>query len=143
MESGTEFLPAFVLSLVFGAGVVIAVGVVWHEHRTRTRALDVLRIYAERGEEPPASVIQAVMGVSRGGRIDPPARRSPTRASHLSHAAPNAVFAAGLAALAWWRMPESGDLDTGGGIAILAALFFAASMVARLVLAYYSPANER
>ena len=36
----------------------------WFEHRSRmSKALDVLRVYAERNEEPPASVIQALTGL--------------------------------------------------------------------------------
>ena len=133
------------LGVVFGAGVAIAISVVWFEHRTRTRALDVLRIYAERGEEPPSSVIQALTSVSGWARKADAAEnrdrigRPYTRGSFLAHAAANMIFAAGLSALAWWRISASGEAGTGEIVAILAALFFAASVAAQLVGAYYAP----
>ena len=74
MASG-NVVQITVLCLVFGAGAVISVSIVWMEYRRRTRALDVLRAYAERGEEPPASVIEALTIVS--GRTHP--RRSHRR----------------------------------------------------------------
>ena len=126
-----------VLTIVFGTGVVIAVGIAWTQYRTRTRALDVLRVYAERGEEPPTSVIQALTNVSGSTPQRPPT--PPTRGNHLAHAAGSAVLAAGLAGLAWWRVSAFGETGTPVVIACLAALFFAGSLAARLVGAYYTP----
>jgi hypothetical protein len=132
------------LGVVFGAGVAIAISIFWFDHRTRTRALDVLRTYAERGEEPPASVIQALTSVSGWARQPDAAQkrdrigRPRTRGGFLAHAAANTIFAAGLSALAWWRISASGEAGTGVIVAILAALFFAASVAAQLVGAYYA-----
>jgi hypothetical protein len=124
--------------LVFGSGVVIPVSIAWFEHRTRRRGLDTLRLYAERGEEPPASVIEAVKTVTNVyGRPPESPRRPQTRGNHLAHAAASTVLAAGLAGLVWWRVSAFGEKGAGIVIGILVALFFAGSAAARLVYAYY------
>ena len=130
------------LCLVFGTGITIPVSIAWFEHRTRKRGLDTLRIYAERGEEPPASVIEAVTKVTNvwGTTHRSHAPRPPqTRANHLAHAAASTVIAAGLAGLVWWRVSAYGEKGAGIVIGRLAALFFAGSVAARLVYAYYAP----
>jgi hypothetical protein len=135
----------FVVLLIFGTGIAVAVSIAWFDHRTRTRALDVLRVYAERGEEPPPSVTQALTWVSGWPRAvdvsDTRDRlgRPRTRGGFLAHAAANTIFAAGFAGLAWWLVSASGEASTGVIIAILVALFFAASVAAQLVGAYYAP----
>ena len=143
MDSGDQF-AAIVLGLVFSAGAVITVSILWLVFRGRMKALDVLRAYAERGEEPPASVLEALANVS--GRTQPatavPAKPQ-TRGGHLAHAATNGVLAAGLAGLAWWRISAFGDTSAGVGIALLVAVFFTAGLATRLVRAYYAPASER
>ena len=114
--------------IIFGSGVVIVMSIAWLEYRKHTKVLDVLRIYAERGEEPPAPVIQALAAVS--GK--PPAPPAPTpRSGHLAHAAANAVFTSGLGGFAWWRFAATGEAGTLVIVCIFAALFFAASMVSR------------
>ena len=60
----SDLIKITALCLVFGTGITIPVSIAWLEHRTRKRGLDTLRIYAERGEEPPASVIEAVTKVT-------------------------------------------------------------------------------
>ena len=134
-----QSVEVFVLLLVFGTAITIPVSISWFDHRTRTRALDVLRVYAERGEEPPASVVQALTGLSGWASKPKPGERRPaTRGRHLAHAAGNTVLAAGLGALAWWRLSATGEASTGIIVAMLAALFFAAGLAARLVGAYYA-----
>ena len=131
--------------LVFGTGITIAVAIVWFDHRTRTRALDVLRVYAERGEEPPPSVIQALTWVSGCPKAPRPPDnedrlgRPRTRGGFLAHAAADMVFAAGFAGFAWWRYADLGQASTGVMVSIFVGLYFAASMTARLVGAYYTP----
>ena len=122
--------------IIFGTGIVIVVSIAWLEYRKHTKVLDVLRIYAERGEEPPATVVQALTAVS--GK--PPMRPStPTpRSWHLAHVAANATFTAGLGSFAWWRYMETGEAGTLVIACIFVGLFFAAGMVARLVGAYYA-----
>lgn len=136
-----------VVIVVMWTGVAVPLSFIWFDHRTRTKALDVLRVYAERGEEPPPSVTQALTGVSGWPRKapDPTADtrdrlgRPRTRGSFLAHAAANTVFAAGFSSLAWWRFSATGEASTGVIVAILVALFFAASVAAQLVGAYYAP----
>jgi hypothetical protein len=131
--------------LVFGTGVAIAVGIAWFDHRTRTKAIDVLRVYAERGEEPPSSVLQSLMWVSGFPKAPPPPDdkdrlgRPRTRGSFLAHAAADAVFAAGFSGFSWWRYADLGEASTGVMVSIFVGLYFAASMTARLVGAYYTP----
>ena len=68
----SEHITGFlVVVLVLGTGIAIAVTIAWFDHRTRTRALEVLRVYAERGEEPPSSVLQALTWVSGWPRKAP------------------------------------------------------------------------
>src|SRR5262245_7796608 len=138
MERGDQF-AAIVLGLVFSAGAVITIAILWLVFRARMKALDVLRAYAERGEEPPASVIEALATVSGRTRAGAEATAPPqTRGGHLAHAATNAIFAAGLAGLAWWRISAFGETGGGVGLALLAALFFTAGLATRLVRAYYA-----
>lgn len=128
-----------VLVVVFSTAITIPVSLFWFDHRTRTRALDLLRIYAERGEEPPASVIQAVTGASGWARPSHPGEHPrQTRGGHLAHAAGNAVFTVGLTGLTWWRFSTSGEYSGGVLVLSLAALFFAAGLAARLVGAFYA-----
>ena len=139
-----NFTSLFVLILIFGTGITIPVSIAWFEYRTRTRALDVLRVYAERGEEPPASMVEALTPISGGSRQLPAgmswtAPKRSTRGRCLAHAAANTVFAAGLSWLAWWRFTATGEAGPGVIVAILVALFFAAALAAQLVGAYYAP----
>ena len=121
--------------VIFGSAIVIVVAIAWFEYRKHTKVLDVLRVYAERGEEPPATVVQALTAVS--GKSPTP--RPPTpRSWHLAHVAANAVFTAGLGGFAWWRYVETGEAGRLVIGCIFAALFFGASMAARLVGAYYA-----
>jgi hypothetical protein len=138
---GLNILKLLVLLIIFGTGCAIPVSIAWLEHRTRTKGLDTLRIYADRGEEPPASVLEAVTNVTNVYGRPPhsgPARPQ-TRENHLAHAAASTVIAAGLAGLVWWRVSAYGEKGTWIIIGILAALFFAGSVAARLVYAYYAP----
>ena len=145
-ENATAF---FALILIFGTGITIPVSIAWLDHRTRTKALDVLRVYAERGEEPPLSVTQALSSVSgwpRGFVPLPDAGdnrdrigRPRTRGGFLAHAAANTIFAAGFSGIAWWRYSELGQTSAGVIVATIVALFFAASVAAQLVGAYYAP----
>ena len=135
----SDFIKITALCLVFGTGITIPVTIAWFEHRTRKRGLDTLRIYAERGEEPPASVIEAVTRVTNvwGNQSHPPLPPQ-TRANHLAHAAASTVIAIGLAGLVWWRVSVYDAEGAGVIFGSLVALFFAGSVAARLVYAYYT-----
>jgi hypothetical protein len=135
-----------VMLLLLGSGMSIPILISWFDHRTRSRALDVLRVYAERGEEPPPSVLQALTSVSGWPKAAPPPDdtkdrigRPRTRGGFLAHAAADAVFAAGFWAFAWWRYTDLGEAGTGIMVAMFVGLYFAASTTARLVGAYYTP----
>jgi hypothetical protein len=137
MDSQT--IEGIVVVCIFGTGIAIPILIAWFEHRTRRKGLETLRLYAERGEEPPASVIQAVTAVTNVyGRPPQLPPRPQTRGNHLAHAAASTVLAAGLAGLVWWRVSAYGEKGAGIIIGILAALFFAGSAAARLVYAYYT-----
>jgi membrane-associated phospholipid phosphatase len=136
MESETIKVFA-ILGIVFGTAIIIPVSLFWFDHRARIRSLDVLRVYAERGEEPPPSVVEALTpGPSWARKAE---TRPPTRAHHLSHAAGSTVLAAGLAGFTWWRFSMSGEADRLVVAGILFGLFFAAGAAGRLVGAYYAP----
>jgi hypothetical protein len=145
--TGENVTAFFVLIIIFGTGIAIAVSIAWFDHRTRTRALEVLRVYAERGEEPPSSVLLALTSVSGWPRkVDATEKRDRlgrpyTRGSFLAHAAADAVFAAGFSSFAWWRYSDLGEASTGVMVSIFVALYFAASTAARLVGACYAPAR--
>ena len=136
-----------VIVIVMATGVTIAVLIAWFDHRTRARALDVLRVYAERGEEPPASVTQALTWVSGW----PKAQALPgtdnrdrlgrprTRGGFLAHAAADMVFAVGFGSFAWWRYSDLGEASNGVIVTIFVGLYFAASTAARLVGASSAP----
>jgi hypothetical protein len=126
------------LIVIFGSAVVIVWSIAWLEFRKRTKALDVLRVYAERGEEPPASVVQALALVSG---YPPPAPRPklPTRANHMAHLAGSIVALLGFAGIAWWRMPAEGEPGAFVIFAVMAAIFFAMATAARLVSVFTTP----
>jgi hypothetical protein len=65
--------------------------------------------------------------------------RPRTRGGFLAHAAANTIFAIGFSSFAWWRYSDLGEASTGVIVSILVALFFAASVAAQLVGAYYAP----
>jgi hypothetical protein len=91
-------------------------------------------------------VTQALTWVSGWPRKAPDASdnrdrlgRPRTRGGFLAHAAANTVFAAGFSTFAWWRYSDLGEASTGVIVSIFVGMFFAASMAAQLVGAYYAP----
>jgi len=128
--------------------MAVEIGRAWIEHRSRRQALDVLRVYAEKGAEPPASVTEALVAVGShtpgfGHWPAPGAGPTPTRAHHLARLATNIVAVAGWVGIAWWRMPEEGE--PGGLVifAVIAAVFFTGHVVAHLVGLYTTPRGDR
>ena len=122
----------------------------WVEHRSRSQALDVLRVYAEKGQEPPASVTSALaavasIGAPAFGGAPPPAgafRPRPTRETHLAHLAGSLVCGLGAAWIAWWRMPDVGNPGPLVIWAVVFAIFFAGSVAARLVGVFTAPSGR-
>ena len=149
MDFEGEFLVWTALAIFIPLALsVIVPGVyrTWVEHRSRGQALDVLRVYAEKGQEPPASVISAVSTVASAGApfMPPPAGAfsRPTRANHLAHVAGSVVCGLGAAAIAWWRMPDDGEPGAVVIWAVIFAIFFAGSVAARLVGVFTSPSGR-
>ena len=126
-----------VVIILFSIPMSILALYTWFEHRSRVKALDVLRVYAERNEEPPASVTQALTGINPHIPQAPP-KPTPTRGHHLAHVAANVVFVLGAIGILWWKAPDPSH--PGGFVifVILAGLFFAAGAAARLVGAIYA-----
>ena len=121
----------------------------WVDYQSRSRALDVLRVYAEKGQEPPASVTSAI-GIFASDRRPSihaaPASKGhcsrPTRENHLAHVAGSVVCAIGAAGIAWWRMPSEGAPGALVMWAVVIAIFFAGSAAARLVGVFTSPSGQ-
>jgi hypothetical protein len=135
MDPNGGIFPLLILGMVFCTGIIITVGVVWLQNRTKMRAIELLKIYAEKGQEPPASVLEAVHKVNwPPGVASPPPPRPPTRGDHLSHVAGSVVLSAGAAGIAWWRY-QTGEPGALMVLAIIAAVFFAGAAAARLVAA--------
>jgi hypothetical protein len=99
---------------------------IWNEFSRQKKALEVLKIYAEKGTEPPASVLEVLNRASMRQR-----RRSPS----LSGAAFFGVLSAGFAAMAVWTYVNSGldQFVVGWTIAAIAlGALFASNLVAAL-----------
>lgn len=126
-----------VLAIVFVSGIIITLGVTWLQQRSKIKAIEVLKTYAERGEEPPAAVMDAVTRINwPPGMPAPQPPRRPTRGEHLSHVAASTVLALGGAGVAWWRATAGrGAPEPLLVIAIIVAVFFAGAAAARLVAA--------
>jgi len=126
-------ITTVVLLIVFSAGTIITLGIVWQQQRTKNKGFEVLKTYAEKGQEPPASVLEAVHRIN-WPFPPPPLPRRPTRGEHLSHVAGSVVLAIGAAGVAWWRsqLGEMGGLTI---IAVIVAIFCAGAAAARLVAA--------
>ena len=90
-----------VLLMIFLPGMVFGLAAIWTSYKTRMKGIDALRIYAERGEEPPASVLEALRPSPPAGALPPP--RRPSRGEYLSQFATSVVLGVGSAGFAWWR----------------------------------------
>lgn len=136
MDHGFQ-ITGLVLGIVFGSGIIISVGVTWLQQRSRIKAIEVLKTYADRGEEPPPSVLEAVARINwPPGVVAPPPPRPPTRGDHLSHVAGSTVLALGAAGVVWWRaLAGRGAPEPLLVVAIIVAVFFAGAAAARLVAA--------
>jgi len=73
---------------------------IWNEFSRQKKALEVLKVYAEKGQEPPESVLQILGSAS----VRSPRRRG----ASLSAATFFGVLAAGFAALAVWTYATDG-----------------------------------
>ena len=130
-------ITGLVLGIVFASGIIISVGVTWLQQRSKIKAIEVLQTYAQRGEEPPSAVLDAVTRINwPPGMPAPQPPRRPTRGEHLSHVAGSTVLALGGAGVAWWRgVAGHGAAEPLLVISIIVAVFFAGAAAARLVAA--------
>lgn len=150
-----DFEGAFLTWTALAIFIPLALGVAvpgvyrtWVEYRSRSKALDVLRVYAEKGQEPPASVM-AALAVAAAATA-PAAHASappgmfprPTRENHMAHLAGSLVCGLGAAGIAWWRWPEDGEPGPLVIWAVVIAIFFAGSVAARLVGVFTTPSGR-
>jgi hypothetical protein len=121
-------ITAVVLFLIFVPGLILALAGIWASYRTRLKGIDALKAYAERGQEPPAALLEALRPV-----VPPsPIPRRQTRGELLSQFAFAIVMSLGAAGLAWWCGPEhhgSPGLALGAVIAAIVFAGIAASML--------------
>jgi hypothetical protein len=112
----------------------------WSMHRYSIRMFAILRAYAERGEEPPAAVLEALKPPERKSgpvALEPKTRR----VAQLEHFVLGLTFAAAAGAVAWWR-------DDAGGpqwlvyAAVIAAVVMGAGAIGRLIAALSTSRND-
>ena len=152
MKSDGEFLVWTALAIFIPltlSWMIPTIYRTWVEYRSRTKALDVLRVYAEKGQEPPASITAAIGAMAltatpfnSAAPAPAVAFPKPTRANHLAHLAGSVVIALGAAGIAWWRMPDDGEPGALVIWAVVIAIFFAGSVAARLVGVFTTPSGR-
>jgi hypothetical protein len=76
-------------------GMAFAAFAVWNEFSRQKKALEVLKVYAEKGVEPPESVVAVLTRASTG-------HRTASNSNPLAQAAFFGVMALGFAALTAW-----------------------------------------
>lgn len=135
----SDFVPpiAYVGLIIPLAGMGIGALAVWTEHQRKQKALEVLRTYAEKGDEPPKVVLDAIAGASDTKRRDP---AEYTPAGAWSRFAFFLIMALGFGgACLWthsWPVPSSSWTFTMGfGITAFVMAALAASMLARALTA--------
>lgn len=131
-DPGGGILTIAILVLVFGTGTVIAIGVTWLQSRPKMKMIEVLKAYAEKGEEPPAAIVETMAKLNWPFPPPPPPRRQ-TPAHHLAHFAGSIVIALGASGLAWWRLNVGDPSSPLPIVAVVVAIFFYAAAAARLV----------
>jgi hypothetical protein len=141
-DSGMLLTIAIIVT-VFTFGAVIAISVTWLQNRPKMKAIEVLKAYAERGEEPPAGVAEAVAKINWPFPA-PPAPHVATRGEHLQHVAGSLGLALGALAVIWWQAPTQHDHPGWLLItAVFVAIFFTASAAARIVAALTTRDGDR
>ncbi len=135
-----------ILVTVFTFGAVIAISVTWLQSRSKIKAIEVLKAYAERGEEPPPAVADALARINWpfGAASGPPVPQPATRSVHLQHFAGSVVLTLGALAVIWWQAPAPREHPGWLMVtAIFVAVFFAAAAAARAVAAVTTPDGDR
>jgi hypothetical protein len=140
------FMPIAILTIIFTAGTIIPLGITWMQQRTKMRAIEVLKSYAEKGQEPPASVLDAINRINwpfpQSASPPPKPMRDQSRGEHLSHFAGSAGLAGGAGVVIWWLGTNPNPRFEWLFItAIFVAIFFTSAGLARLVAALTTPGD--
>ncbi len=114
---------------------------IWMGHGMQLRALQLLRIYAEKGEEPPASVLDAAFRGSAAG--PPPGRRRTGRAEQMERFVWAAACAAAAAGVAWWRSAAGGPAWVVYAASIAGAVLAVGAMARLVVAICFSATDEQ
>jgi hypothetical protein len=141
MQGNVPELAWYLLAVgfvVFAVILPIWLGI-WTGHRVQMRALQLLKTYAEKGEEPPAAVLEAAFRGSPAGTL--PARPRAGRADQMERFVWAAACAASAAGVAWWRSAAGGPAWVVYA-AVIAAAVLAVGALARLVAAIFSPTTD-
>jgi hypothetical protein len=114
-------------------GMGIGAFSIWNEFSRQKKALEVLKVYAEKGAEPPESVLAVLTRAST-----PVAVKSPRQANPLAQTAFFGVMALGFGGLALWMGQSPGLIVftigftiAGFALAALAASAFVQSRSGR------------
>ena len=108
-------------------GMCMGAFAIWNEFSRQKKALEVLKVYAEKGTEPPQSVLEVLNRASTRDRRP--------RGSRWSAAAFFGILSAGFAGMAVWTYANQGPFSfvTGWTIAAIAlGALFASNLVAAL-----------
>jgi hypothetical protein len=129
-------LIAYVGMIIPLAGMSIGAFAIWTEHQRKQKALEVLKVYAEQGTEPPPSLVAGIAQAtsSRNARpID-----SNTAAANWASAAFFLIMAVGFGGAAWW-FNQGGRgawvFTVGTGITCFVMAALSASALIRALLA--------
>ncbi len=109
-------------------GMGVGAFAIWNEFSRQKKALEVLKVYAEKGQEPPESVMRILSQASAPGSD----RRS---RNPMAGAVFFGVLSAGFAAMALWTFANGGPQQfvTGWTIAAIAlGALFASNLVRAL-----------
>lgn len=131
--------------LWFGFAVFAFVGMMggltwggYLQHRQRMKALEILRLYAEKNVEPPAAILEPLAREI----FETPEARAATAAArkasrHMARFFGEILAAAAAAGIAWWRM-QAGGPDWLVYAAGIFAIIFVAGAIARLIATFVS-----
>jgi hypothetical protein len=121
--------------LAFLALAVFPLSMVWVIHRHKMKALEILRLYAEKGGEPPAAVAELILK-----QVTPPQEKwkATPRGALLNTFGVHVWIACFWGCIAWWRI-EAGPPRWAVYVAVGATVFFAVLAMGQLLAALKSP----
>lgn len=136
-------VPGIYWFVFWCAVVVISFTMAWlggrAAHQQKMKALEILRIYAERGVEPPASVAGPILNAMD---VEAHEERKWKSRKPDNPAAPDALpfvfIGLGGLAVAWWRGSQGGQPEWVFYGAIMVAVFFGGGGIAGLITKIFS-----